>query len=1006
MILDRKHSISVGKVLVLCLGGCSTLALAAPASAQDAGPSAAEGASSEPIVVTGSRIRRDGSDEAAPLAVIGEEVIEDRGYDSAADILNSTPSNVPDLAQADGTGDSSGTGQQFPNLFGLGPGRTLTLVNGRRMVTTSSGLGDAQVDANIIPLGLLDRIEVVQGGGAAVYGSDAVAGVVNYILKNDFSGLELDAQNGISSRGDYHTYSLRGTAGMNFADGRGNIAVDVGYSRSPILRYADRPLTALGRVTVGNPADTGPNDGIPAVRELLDARFWEFNDNGVIFGIPPAPFPQFLATANGTPLQFASDGSVVAFDPGATTGVPPFASGGEGFRFNELTALRTGTERLTANAIGHYDLTDSITLRGELLYARTEGTEIPQGFSRTVLGSGNFGPIVIVASNPFLSPQALATLSQASPGFPFGQPLFLSRYFGDLKPSEDQTTTTETWRGVLGLDGTFSAGDRDFYWSVSASYARMDGTQRNWEVDTAKFNNAIFAVGGGGQAFCLINVDGNPANDDPDCAPINPFGEGNISQAARDYVSVIAGRDFENVQKDYLATIGGDLFELPAGALKFSLAFEHRDESVDFTPLEANQLGLFGTGTPELPQSAGYNTDEVSGELLLPIIGPDMEIPFVHKLEANAAIRYVDNSIAGTETVWDVGGRWQPIEAVTLRISRSRNFRAPTLSQLFAPSSSAPTPIEADPCDADRIASGPNPTVRAANCLADFQANPGYGVLTDSSNAGASAEARLAGFQDLAENFQIATVTSGGNPDLRNEISDTLTYGIVFQPPFAPGLTIQADRIEIDLKDGLSAFTTADFAATCYDTVDRDPDVCSAFTRLSDTDGTNTGGTIVTGTTTTFNAGIVKYRGEIYRLDYRFEPGDMGIFQISLSASHNTLLTTSVTGTTFVRTDGSYVMPEWRGRLDVNWEKGPFRLSYRGEYLDKTKARFDATIENNPNPILSSNMVHSLSGQWDVEAVTFRLGVENLFDRQPSYPQPAYGDILGRRFFAGAKLRF
>ena len=983
----------------------AAILVSTPAMAQDLVTAGIEKEAGEPIVVTGSRIRRDGSQESTPVSVIDEQVIEDRGYNSASDILNSTPTNVPDLNQADGTGASSGSGQQFPNIFGLGPGRTLTLVNGRRMVTTSSGLGDAQVDANIIPLGLLDRVEVVQGGGAAVYGSDAIAGVVNYILKDDFSGVELDAQNGISSRGDYHTYSLRGTAGMNFSEGRGNIAVDVGYSKSPLLFANDRPLTALGRVTQSNPANTGPDDGIPSVRELFDARFWPFNANGVVFGTPPAPFPQFLARVNGQPIQFAPDGSVVPYDPGSNIGIP-FASGGEGYRYNELTALRTGVERLTANAIGHYDITDAVTLRSELLFSRTVGTEVPQGFSRTILGGGAAGPIVIVNSNPFLTPQARAALTQASPGFAFGQPLFLSKYFRDLTPTEEQENTTETYRGVIGVEGDFSLGTQDFYWSVSGSYARVDGRQRSWRVDNAKFDNAIFAVGGGGSAFCLINVDGNPNNDDPACAPINPFGIGNISEEAQQYVSVRAGQDYKNIQKDLLATVGGDLFGLPAGMVKFSLAYEHRDESADFDPLPANQQGLFGTGTMEVPISASYNTDEISGELLLPIVGYEMGIPLVRSLELSAAGRLVDNSIAGNETVWDLGARWETFPGVTLRGSRSRNFRAPTLSQLFAPSTSALTPIGRDPCDADRIASGPNPEVRRANCLADFQANPGYGVLADGSNAGASAEARLAGFQDPAENFQIATVTTGGNPSLQNEISDTLTYGIVVQPEFVPGLTVTADRIEIDLEDGLSPFTTLDFAAACYDNQDPDPAVCAAFTRQAAPDGTNPGGTVIAGTTTTFNAGVVKYRGEIYSLEYLFEPGDIGTFRIGLTATHNSLLTTSVTGETFVRTDNTFAMPDWRGRLDITWMKGPVRLSYRGEYLSSVKAAFDATIENNPNPILSSNLIHNLSAQFEGDILSFRIGVDNLFDRGPSYPQPAYGDILGRRFFAGVKLRY
>ena len=1001
----RNHSAGVTALLV-STATAAWLASAAPAFAQDIAPATVASDDAGEIVVTGSRIRRDRAEESAPLDIVDAQVISDRGYTSASQALNQLTSNSPMLAQADGSGEGSGSGQQYPNLFGLGTGRTLTLLNGRRMVTTSAatGQGDAQVDANIIPLGLLERVEVVQGGGAAVYGSDAISGVVNYVLKQDFEGIELDAQNGISSRGDYHTYSFRGTAGTNFAENRGNIAIDLNYAKSPLLRYDARPLSALGRLTVTNPNDTGPNDGIPSREELLDAHFWEFNSNGVVFNAP-APFTSFLTQLNGTPLQFDSSGDLVPFDPGSQVGIP-FSSGGDGFAYNNLVGLRTGLERFTGNVIAHYDLTDAITLRTELLYAHTEGTELPQGQSRTILNYGTYaGPVIFTINNPYLSDSAKATLSAASPGFAFGAPLFLSKYFYDLTPDNVQTYKTDTYRALIGADGDFSVGDRDFYWSVSGSYARVKGSQRRWEVDNAKYSNAINAVLSGGDIVCAINADADATNDDPSCAPINPFGNGNVSAEAQNYVSVRAGLDYVNEQVDMLATFGGDLFFLPAGAAKFSVAYEHRDEKARYTPLAANQQGLFGGGTMEIGQSAGYNTDEISAELLIPLVDRAMDVPIVKMLEASAAGRLVDNSIAGKEQVWDLGMRWQPVDGITLRVSRSRNFRAPTLAQLFAPSSTQLGSVGADPCDSDRITSGPNPSVRYANCLALFEANPNYGVEFDGTNAGLSAADRLANFQDPAENFERATITTGGNPNLRNEVSDTFTYGIVLQPAFIPGLTISADRIEIDLKDGLSPFITSDFTATCYDNTDPDPAVCNAFTRLAASDGVSPGGTIVTGTSTTFNAGVVKYRGEVYALDYVFMPGDLGTIHLGVNATHNTLLTTSVTGETFTRTDNTYLKPTWEGRFNLDWTKGPVKVSYQAYYLDSTRADYYATIENNPNPRLDNNLTHSISMQWDTGRMTFRAGIDNFTDKQPSYPQIAYGDILGRRFWVGAKLK-
>ena len=210
------------------------------------------------IVVTGSRIRRAATDTAMPLVMINQQDLTDRGFVSAAAALNNEPSINPQLGQANGGGGGSGSNVQAPALFGLGTGRTLSLLNGRRMVTTTSGLGDSQVDANIIPTGLLSRIEIVKAGGAAVYGSDAIAGVVNYVIRQDFQGLEGDVQTGMTSRGDRPTYSARLTGGTNFGADRGNIAVNVEWSSTEALPFASPDLTKRSRFPPPDGLGTGP----------------------------------------------------------------------------------------------------------------------------------------------------------------------------------------------------------------------------------------------------------------------------------------------------------------------------------------------------------------------------------------------------------------------------------------------------------------------------------------------------------------------------------------------------------------------------------------------------------------------------------------------------------------------------------------------------------------------------------------------------------------------------
>jgi iron complex outermembrane recepter protein len=1011
--------------------------------AQDASAQTPETTSVEEIIVTGSRIRRETSltETTAPLTVIDRDNLIDRGFVQVGQALNENTSTVPSQPITPFNGDSSGGGEQAPALFGLGSGRTLTLVNGRRFVSTASSFGvpgvlqgntnDSVVDTNIIPTGLLRRIEIVQGGGAAVYGSDAIAGVINYVLRDDFEGFEVDAQYGESSRGDYPTPSARITWGTNFA-GRGNVAINVEWSDTDPLFAADRPRSALGRTTLANPADTGPNDGIPSIAPVFDSAFWEFSKAGVLFYIPspvcqsnprtPAqpgfPFRCFLTTDGvqfnqiagvGTPAQFSADGStLVPYDPGRFAGPGPsipFAEGGDGYRFNELGALYSGVERASANLLGHYDLTDKVRLSTELLYSRVEG-EDPRSelMSNTILNSAETGSgvIPVVAANPFLTSAARTSIINflnANPTF-FGPnsgfgwaagaplPISLSKAFTDILPSMTGTREINTWRALFALDGDFTVAGREMYWSVSASQAETDGEIRTWGIWQARFANAINArPDGSGGAACGINVDANPTNDDPACAPINPFGIGNVSQAARDYVSARFGQDFENQQRDYLATLGGTAFALPAGEVKFSVAYEHREEEATFTPTEATRLGLGRAAVPTSVQSGDYDTNEFSAELVIPLLGGKVAVPMVDALELTGAYRTVDNSIAGTENVWGAGLRWTLIRDVTLRASRSRNFRAPNLAQLFAPNTTGLEPIAQDPCDVQRIGLGPNPAVRRANCEALFAANPGYGPL--------------ATFEDPAENFPITQVTRGGNSDLENEVSDTSTYGIVLQPRFIEGLTIVADRIEVDLEDGLSFFEPQDFLATCFDSAPQPADICAVSTR-------NELGHVIASSALTFNAGSIRFRGETYTVNYSFgDGGGWGRMDMTLEGTHTSLLETSVTGVDLNRTDDTATNPDWRARLDARYTRGPFGVLYTLDYLPETRVTRQATIENNPNPVLDANYRHNISARYEIgEMFTVRAGVENFTDEEPSYPSLSYGDLLGRRYFLGLTARF
>ncbi len=1048
----------------LAVAAALFLARAALADEQPgpAAPAAASGGEAaqtvEEVVVTGSRIRREAADTTTnePLTIVDSQVLADRGYTQAGDALNKLTAMAPSVPVTPHNGASSGSGQQFPDLFKLGPGRTLTLVNGRRFVNSvvahndSGGTNvDPAVDTNMIPTGLLERVDVVQAGGSVVYGSDAIAGVVNYVLKDHFTGAEFDAQAGRTTKRDYPQNSVRGTFGTNFADDKGNIAIDLGWAKSNPLLQSQRPDAAVGYTAAdSNPLYTGPGSGISSVAAINNSHFWEFNNNGVLFVRPPGTAPGsyqaafgagFFVTQNGRsfanggiPTQFNAAGTALipynpgAFPPGilqpsASNGVPGpasagyvdpvFADGGDGFPYTSLGSLYSGVERRTVNVLGHYDLTDKIRLSMELTYGHTRGDDpMASNVSNTVLNdtpSGS-GGIAIMANNPYLPASARGTIynylansfgpslaglwmAQGNPGVPPlsaavpGFAVDLSKNWAGLLPSYAGITNTDTLRALLALDGSFTLLNRDFDWDVSASRGHSQSEFRQYDVVVNRLNNALNAVNIGTAAnpniVCAVNA---VSVVDPACTPINPFGAGPYSTAQRNYVSGVFGNDQITTQDDYLATLGGSILTLPAGQAKFSATYEHRQETADFNPIEDSLLGLQPGGVPTVATSGSYHTNELSTELLIPLLGRDFTVPGINALELEGAYRFVDNSLAGHANLWQAGLRWTVVQGVTLRASRSVNFRAPNLNEIFAPSITSLGAVAEDPCDSRKINNGPNPAARRANCEAEFAAHPSYNNGTGS----------LANYQDPAENFNTAAVTSSGNRDLKNEVSHTWTVGAVFQPEFVPGLTIVADRIEIKLVNALSQFIPQNFLEACYDTLgpQRDP-ACSTFTR-------NSNGDIATATSTFFNAGYQTYKGETYNVNYQ-----RSHLNLNLEVTHNEVNDLSVTGTDLTRLAGSTLDPRWVTRFDAAYTWNKLRLTYELYYLPRTLYQTTSTPESTPYPWIASNTQHSLSASYQAtNALTVRAGIINLTDEMPSFPTVSYGDILGRRYFVGVNL--
>ena len=1001
------------------------LGTSAAAAAPDSGTNVGE------VVVTGSRIPRTDTTTAAPVTVLNANDITDYGFTQVGQLLNEVTSNVPSFATPPFTGvPVENAGRDAPNLFDLGTGRTLTLVNGRRMVTTSSGLDDSAVDTNMLPVGLIQRVDVVQAGGSAIYGSDAIAGVVNYVLKQNFQGVELDAQYGASTRGDDRSPSLRATFGRNFAGDRGNIAADIEWSKNSALLNADRPWTAADYNAITNPAYMGQAN-VPQQIQGSNTRYWDLNSNGEIF-LQPRPAASFLLSPNGMAvpspvgvgLQFSPDGqSLIPFNTGIVSKNSSIAVGGDGEDPGTTSTLLAAVERYTATVIGHYDLTPHIKLSGEFTYGHTVSNDPYSTQSIAMFAGGGAtdgqSAIPFTKYNPFLTPGEVAQLSALSmnqhtgtytpkPNTPYqttatytpvvgvpnatfanGGPLYLSSFLNDL-PTREEVTTTDTARALIDLSGDFRELNRDFTWDVSYSHALSQGHNLQYAPYTAHLYNALDAVkNSSGQIVCAINA---VTVTDAACQPLNPFGGMRASTAVQNYVSAPIGDHYYNIQDDFLATFGGDVISLPGGKMKFNAAYEHRAESVNFKPSAAEQQGLIYGGEISTPERGNYSTNELSGEVVVPVFGGDFTLPFIKALELDGSYRYVDNTIAGKEDVWSVGGKWEVAYGFSLRGSRSRNFRAPTLNDLIQPQTTSDSFLGFDPCNSNVVGTGPHGAATLANCTALFNAHPQWGSLSN--------------YMDPAVNTSITAITTGGNPNLKNEISDTVTYGFVYQPNYIPGLSVTVDRVDIDLANALTIVSAATFVANCYDQTPEDTASCSTFTRDPAT------GNVIAAHEEVFNAARVRWSGEIYAVDYRFPIDrffpvkDWGSVELNLQATHTAVSSTKLEGSAVNRSDGTISDPSWRVRFDLHYSRGPLRLFYSVYYLPQARSQEGATIFNSTVPVVAANAEHTISAQYDFKNITFRAGINNLTDQGPSYGTLNYGDIIGRTFVLGASAKF
>ena len=1025
---------------------------------RDADGSEPEG---QAITVTGTRIRLPNLESFEPTVTLDNRQIQERNFTNVADALNELPgfrgSVTPDAGQG-----QFGQGVNFVNNYGLGSNRTLTLVNGRRFVSSNvpALLNNAsfgtQVDLNVVPAILLDRIDTVSVGGAPVYGSDAIAGTVNIILRSRFDGVEVTGLSGITEEGDNFRYNASALVGKNFFDDRANITLSVSHDNVRGVVANDRDFLRLGISGALNPTSAEAAllrpSGIGPTGDLRLNPNIGFNNNNndlapgsvLARGItipfltrgglisrsslsgagaaqcrnPNDPSSCFnFGIGAGVPtnnaLQFDTSGNLVPFNQGIlfnNISVP----GGQGFTFQDFTQITSDLKRTILNGFLTFDITDNIELFVEGTHFRSRADELVQQprFNASLLGGFQAG-LQLNVNNPFLTPQARGELTRR------GVTDFeVSRVFADLA---DLTGFNETRlnRGVVGLRGDFEIFGRNFNFEASANRGVTKVRDFGEDFNAQRFINAANVALVNGQIVCTtartriggngFAAPGGTPQADPNCAPLNPFGEGTSSQAARDYILIDLESRSRLEQTVFNVNAGGSLFDIWGGPVAFNIGYEYRKEDGSFTPDPALQNNL--TRQAAVAAVAGeYELNEVFGEVVLPLVSPDTGLSFLNNVQLFGRGRYVDNTVNGGFFAWAVGGNIAPIPDVEFRGNFTRSFRSPSIVELFLPVSSATTFV-ADLCTPSARAAGPAPAVRAANCAAFL--------------------ARFPTATPLRASQASVPFLTGGNADLENEEADTYTFGVVVRPRFLPRFSASADYVNITLNQPIASLTVTQIVSACFDNPDfnaSDPANGNAFcSRIGrDAQGQVPNDPQNPAIRTGFVNGVsIKFSGIQGTMNYSLPLSAVGLggtFGIGGDLLYVRRRINNITGVAPARTDGTNVTvfdPEFSGQLRLRYTEDKWgintTINYTGELLG---SRFNRAIAPGSGPDVREfdefeDFVTVSGGIFFDPTNDFRftLSVTNLFNRRfqryfDGLIPGSINDQLGRRFAASARLKF
>jgi outer membrane receptor protein involved in Fe transport len=948
----------------------------------------------EQVVVTGSRIATTGIESPTPLQIVGAEDIDTSGVANLQDLLLQNPAfGTPTISRTNSNFQTSSAGVATVDLRNLGTARTLVLVNGRRFV---AGIpGEAAVDLNTIPQQFIERVEILTGGASSVYGSDAVAGVVNIIYKKDFEGVELEGQYGGSAEGDSHETQVGLTLGTSTADGRGNIMLHAGYTDQGAVFSRDRKRSDVDQASYGAYFTYLAEDFFTPVRPFFSSF---------------APQGRFFAGASQ--FTFGPDNTLEeGFSANGNATLPA-----RGFNRSAYRTIAVPVERYLLAGQGSYEFAEGHSAFVEGTYASTHSeTELepyPLGSDDIFAGSGGATPIEFnvngqLLPNPFV-PQQVFDAATDSDGDGF-RDIFFTRRMAELG-GRGNVADRDTFRVVAGFQGDLPFKD----WNYEAYYGfgqTKEAQTSGGQVNVLNFRNALTAVRDVQDLDAdldtneIICVDATARAQG--CVPVNVFGHNSITPAAAAYINAPGSLTTFTSEKLAGLNLTGSIFDLPAGPLGVAVGAEYRDEYArsEFDALQ--QAGLnAGNAIPSTEGS--FDVFESYIEFNVPILA---DLPFADQLNARAAYRFSDYSTVGNTDSWNVGLEWAPIPQVRFRATRALSTRAPNINELYSPASETfPTAI-ADPCVGVTLTT---PGAVADNCRAD------PGVLLNIQENGA--------FTRTQADQQGVAGFDSGNPDLGEEEGKSWTIGVVITPDNIDALrnfslTVDYSKIEIDQAIVLTPRTF--ILNQCY--TGADPTFCANVIRRPNQEGPNSAGSIEFINATNLNSGGLVAEGIDVGVNWAKDLADWnlaGRFRANLiysRALEGYEIPTPGAGKDYFA--GEVGGSEDRFNLALGYDIADFGLTWRTTFIgsaaldDQFLAAYGYPRESVEIGSVTYHDVQLTYSPGDV--MEFYVGAFNVFDKEPpklitGLPSNVTGaetdsgtyDAIGQRFYGGVRVKF